>query len=81
MKTAISIPETLFRSADKLAQRLGVSRSELYSKAVAELVASNQDDLVTARLNQIYGDRSEESSLDHDLALLQYRSLTRKNKR
>ena len=34
MKTAISIPDEVFRSAERLAQRLGVSRSELYAKAV-----------------------------------------------
>jgi len=38
MKTAISIPDRVFRSAEQLAARLGVSRSELYSKALAALV-------------------------------------------
>lgn len=37
MKTAISIPDKVFRSADALARRLGISRSELYTTAITEL--------------------------------------------
>ena len=80
MKTAISIPDTVFRSAEHLADRLGVSRSELYSKAVAELVEKHRTDLVTERLNVIYGTGVEESSLDQEIASLQYRSLARKQR-
>ena len=80
MKTAISIPDGVFRSAEQLADRLGVSRSELYSKAVAELIEKHRDDLVTSRLNEIYGTGTEQSSLDQEISLLQHRSLTR-NKR
>ena len=80
MKTAISVPDSVFRSAEQLADRLGVSRSELYSKAVAELIAKHRDDLVTLRLNEIYSAEGEASSLDEDIALLQHRSLVR-NKR
>jgi len=77
MKTAISIPDRVFRSAEQLAARLGVSRSELYSKAIAALVDKHQDDLITSRLNDIYGPEQEDSSLDAEIALLQHRTLTR----
>ena len=77
MKTAISIPEGVFHSAEQLAHRLGVSRSELYSKAVAELIEKHRDDLVTSRLNEIYGPGAETSSLDQEVALLQHRSFLR----
>lgn len=80
MKTAISISETVFRSAEQLALRLGVSRSELYSKAVAELIEKHRDDLVTSRLNEIYGVGAENSSLDKEISLLQHRSLARKKR-
>ena len=76
MKTAISIPETVFRSAEQLARRLGVSRSELYSKAVAQLIDKHRDDLVTVRLNEIYG--AEDSSLDTAVSRIQYQSIRRK---
>jgi metal-responsive CopG/Arc/MetJ family transcriptional regulator len=39
MKTAISIPDAVFRKAEKLAKRLKKSRSRLYAEAVAEYVA------------------------------------------
>ena len=75
MKTAISVPDRVFRSAEQLASRLGVSRSELYSKALAALVDRHQDDLITSRLNEIYGPGREDSSLDTELGLLQHRTL------
>lgn len=77
MKTAISIPDRVFRSAEQLAERLGVSRSELYSKALAALVNEHQDNLITSRLNEIYGPGQADSSLDAQLALLQHRTLAR----
>jgi antitoxin MazE6 len=77
MKTAISIPDRVFRSAEQLAARMGVSRSELYSKALAALVDKHQDDLITSRLNEIYGPDGEDSSLDAEFALLQHRTLAR----
>lgn len=55
MKTAISLSDDLFESADALAQRLGVSRSELYATAVAEFLAKHKGTKVTERLDQIYG--------------------------
>ena len=77
MKTAISIPDRVFRSAEQLASRLGVSRSELYSNALAALVDKHRDDLITSRLNEIYGPDREDSSLDAEFALLQHRTLAR----
>jgi len=44
MKTAISIPDPLFDAAEDVADRLGVSRSQLYAKALAEYVAKHRDD-------------------------------------
>jgi len=77
MKTAISIPDRVFRSAEQLASRLGVSRSQLYSKALAALVDKHRDDLITSRLNEIYGPGRESSSLDAGIATLQHRTLAR----
>ena len=73
MKTAISIPDEVFRSADVLAKRLGVSRSQLYTAAVSELLSKHEGRQVTRRLDSIYAE--EDSSLSPNLALLQSRSL------
>ncbi len=80
MKTAVSIPDRVFNSAEKLAARLGLSRSELYAKALASLVEKHSESLITAKLNELYGPEGEESSLDRETALLQIRSLRRKKR-
>ena len=73
MKTAISLPDELFASADSLAERLRVSRSELYATAVAEYVAKHRDAEVTARLNEVYSDVP--SGIDPCLRRAQARSM------
>ena len=77
MKTAVSIPDRVFESAEKLAARLGVSRSQLYAQALASLVEKHREDLITSRLNEVYGPGGEESSLDRQPSNLQIRSLAR----
>ena len=73
MKTTISLPDTVFASADSLANRLGVSRSALYATAVAEYVAKHRDADVTARLNSVYADSS--SGIDPHMRRAQARSV------
>jgi metal-responsive CopG/Arc/MetJ family transcriptional regulator len=75
MKTAISIPDKVFRSADALAKRLGVSRSELYTTAIHEFLSKHQGRHVTTRLDAIYAE--EDSSLSPNLIRLQAKSLVR----
>jgi metal-responsive CopG/Arc/MetJ family transcriptional regulator len=75
MKTAISLPDDLFRAGDALARRMKVSRSELYARALAEYVAKHRADQLTQRLNTVYA--TEDSGLDPGLARLQGRSLPR----
>lgn len=74
MKTAISLPDELFESADVLAERLGLSRSELYATAVAEYLAKHRDEDVTARLNEVFAD--EPSGIDPALRSAQSRSVS-----
>jgi len=59
MKTAISVPDDVFEEADSLAGELGVSRSELYSTAVAEFLAKHRDRDVTAQLDAVHGELRE----------------------
>jgi metal-responsive CopG/Arc/MetJ family transcriptional regulator len=54
MKTAISIPDRVFTQADRLAKRLGLTRSELYARAVERFVGEHSDSEVTAALNSVY---------------------------
>ncbi|HOO45267.1 MAG TPA: hypothetical protein PLM29_03485 [Deltaproteobacteria bacterium] len=73
MKTAISIPDTVFEAAEKFANRVGVSRSQLYTKAVKEFLKEHQNESVTKKLNEVYSEES--SGLDHADHNLQYSSL------
>ena len=71
MKTAISIPDPVFRSAERLAARLGVSRSELYCRALRDLLARHDEAAITAQLDHVYGSPGENSGLDPRLAAMQ----------
>jgi metal-responsive CopG/Arc/MetJ family transcriptional regulator len=73
MKTAVSLPDELFEAADSLAARLGVSRSELYARAVAEYLAKHRNQDVTERLNQVLAD--EPSGVARPLRRAQARSV------
>jgi metal-responsive CopG/Arc/MetJ family transcriptional regulator len=73
MKTAISIPDKVFRSADTLAKRLRVSRSELYATAITEFLSKHRSRQVTTRLDEVYAE--EDSSLSPNLIQLQTKSL------
>jgi metal-responsive CopG/Arc/MetJ family transcriptional regulator len=75
MKTAISLPDRLYRAADTLARKLGVSRSRLYADALAEYVAKHQAARVTERLDAVYG--REPSGVDPAWARAQARSVGR----
>ncbi len=75
MKTAISIPDTIFESAEKLAKRLGVSRSQLYADAVDALVEKYRYSGVTEQLDAVYKTNPEFSRLDQDIEELQSQSL------
>jgi len=73
VKTAVSIPDPVFAAADRLARSLGISRSELYARALERFLDSEDDD-TTARLDALYAE--EPSAVDGDLARAQRRALT-----
>lgn len=53
MKTAISIPDRIFQDAERLAERLKKSRSQMYSEAVAEYVIRHEPDSITEQINAV----------------------------
>ncbi|MBV9157642.1 MAG: ribbon-helix-helix protein, CopG family [Acidobacteriaceae bacterium] len=73
MKTAISLPDDLFRRADATARRLRVSRSEFYARAIAEYLSAQRGDAITERLNELYSRKPAE--VDARLHHAQIRSL------
>lgn len=56
MKTAISVPDQIFESAERLASHLKKSRSQMYSEAVAEYVARHEVGTVIEQINEVCGD-------------------------
>lgn len=74
MKTAISLPDPLFEAANELAARLGVSRSELFRRALERLLSDYDDEQVTERLNRIYAE--EGATIDPALTAMQAASVS-----
>jgi len=74
MKTAISIPDPVFKTADRLAKRLGMSRSELYVRAISNYVEEHSGQKVTDLLNEIYGDM-EDHGLEKGFKRVQMKSI------
>ena len=51
MKVAVSIPDLLFRDAERVSRRLRVPRSQLYSRALEAYVRQHSGGETTARMN------------------------------
>ena len=73
MKTAISLPDELFRQADELATRLGIPRSRLYARALAEYLEAHAPGQITSALDAVYAD--VDSAIDPDVAIAQEAAL------
>jgi metal-responsive CopG/Arc/MetJ family transcriptional regulator len=73
VKTAVSLPDWIFKEADRTAKRLGISRSELYARALDAFLAKQRGAEVTAALDNVYVEQA--SKTDVLLSELQYRAL------
>jgi metal-responsive CopG/Arc/MetJ family transcriptional regulator len=62
MKTAISLPDSLFERAEQAAQRLNLNRSQLYTRALQEYLDRNDPEFITSSFNSVYA--AESSDLD-----------------
>jgi hypothetical protein len=58
MKTAISIPDDVFEQAEQAAKRLGLSRSELFTRAVRAFLETRTARNITNSYNAAFGDES-----------------------
>jgi len=80
IKTAISIPDTIFEAAENFAKRMRLSRSELYAVALQEYLKAHRGDAfgglrlpIREQLDAVYAD--EDSSVDPFLVQLQTHTL------
>ena len=53
MKTAVSIPDEVFKRVERLARRARRSRSEVFSAALSEYVARHAPDEVTEAMDRV----------------------------
>ena len=77
MKTAVSIPDPLFKAADKLAHRLGMSRSSLYAEALHRYLQLHDEHAITSKLNEVLA--HDPSELHPRLQSIQARSIPRES--
>ncbi|MCW7472474.1 ChpI protein [Leptospira levettii] len=66
MKTAISIPDDLFVSAENTAKKLGIPRSQLFAKALEEFIQNHSKETITEKLNEVYVNGA--NNKDHSLS-------------
>jgi metal-responsive CopG/Arc/MetJ family transcriptional regulator len=55
MKIAISVPDDTFEAAERMAKRLRMSRSQLYSRAVEDFVGVHRAGEIREKLAETYG--------------------------
>ena len=79
MKTAISIPDSLFQAAERFAKQLGISRSRLFQIAITAFLDEHRQDRVTEVLDGIYGPGGEKAEVDTVLKHLQGASIARED--
>ena len=73
MKTAISIPDDVFRKAEYLAKKRGLSRSQFYVMAIKAFISEPDDDITNA-LNGVYGEQESVDPAIENAALSDLRS-------
>jgi metal-responsive CopG/Arc/MetJ family transcriptional regulator len=61
MKVAVSIPDDVFKEAEKVAKKQKTSRSQLYSLALREYLARQRDDEITEAWNRVIDEVGEEA--------------------
>jgi metal-responsive CopG/Arc/MetJ family transcriptional regulator len=76
VKTAISLPETLFQDAEAIASKMKVSRSKLIAIALEEFLTRYHNRQLLAQINAAYDDSVVE---DKEQAVL--RSMRRHHRR
>jgi metal-responsive CopG/Arc/MetJ family transcriptional regulator len=74
MKTAISIPDATFARVETTAARLGVSRSEFFTRAVERWLSDLDDAETTAAIDAVLGDGRDIALVERAAADLAERS-------
>ena len=62
MKTAVSIPDEVFKQAERVAKRLKKSRSEFYADALAEYLSRREPSEVTSAIDAVLSEGADETA-------------------
>lgn len=60
MRTTVSLPDELFQRVERLRSWTNRARSEIYADALSEYVSRHYDDEITAALNRVLEQVSDE---------------------
>ena len=78
MKTAISLPDTLYEDAEKTAKSMGIPRSQLFAKALEEFIIHHKKESITEKYNEVYSQiSSSDSSKIESVNIINLRELTK----
>jgi metal-responsive CopG/Arc/MetJ family transcriptional regulator len=76
MKTAISISDETFHEAELIAKEMGISRSELYGKALQKFLKETREQKLIDELNTFY---ATEDNRDSGFEKIQSHSLKKQD--
>ena len=76
VKTAISLPESLFARVEKLAREMKVSRSRVFVLALENFVRDDQDRMLFEKINQAY-----QAAPQTDAEQVQLKNIRRQHRR
>jgi metal-responsive CopG/Arc/MetJ family transcriptional regulator len=78
MKISISIPDPLFNSVERMAQRLKISLREFFANAAKTYLRQMKNSSVTERLNEIYSTPGNKAILPKEIKTMQASSLQKR---
>ncbi|MBI4818560.1 MAG: ribbon-helix-helix protein, CopG family [Deltaproteobacteria bacterium] len=62
MKTAVSIPDDVFREAERAAKTLRISRSELFARALREFLEARSGDAIKESYDRAFGSETADDA-------------------
>ncbi|MEM8828227.1 MAG: hypothetical protein AAGE96_02585 [Cyanobacteria bacterium P01_G01_bin.19] len=72
VKTAVSLSEAVLSEADKLAESLSTSRSQIFELALSEFISRHQNQQMLEQLDAVYSeDSAEEIELTRQMKTVQ----------
>ena len=78
MKTAISLPDTLYEDAERTAKSMGIPRSQLFARALEEFINRHKKENITEIYDQIYSNvTTSDVSRIESLNIINLRELTK----